>query len=380
MRTMKLFDNFEKQDLTIFEAMDSPFHILNTDASRACDRNTFESWFKDFPSSGQVDLRPRFRSHDMGNHEGAFFELFLHALFKKLECSMEVHPEIPSTTKRPDFRVRHGKEHFYLEATAVGQDRGPFTRNRNEEDVVRKLETLTSPQFDIVVDYEGELKQTLGRRDVRVPFEKLLNDHQPEDVQRQIEHGGWSAAPSEPICHDGWRLRGWLMPVDQQGDISDKNRQVRVHPAVGKFTNVVSPLRKALKDKAKKYASLDAPLVMAVQARDPFYNGKSNDMDLLLGDEQILYIENDSDWSSKFTRKPNGLWSCNKVREIDAVAIFQKADAFNVHYSSACLYVNPWKTDTVLPDVLFILPHAKVCDRAWKWSDGENIARILSLQ
>lgn len=339
-----------------------------------------EPWLGRFSSDEKVDLEQRLKKGiDAQEHQGAFFELFLHEFFSRLGCFLEVHPEIVADRTRPDFRVRYREKYFYLEGTNVGKMEGPFTRNNNEKKAIEDLGKLTSPHFDVLLDSKGDLKKTLSGHDVCLPFKKLLDDHQPEEVRRLIGQSGRKAAPSETIRHDGWYLRGWLHPTDPRSGVGGECRQIKLHPASAKRTTVVPPLRKALKDKAGKYPSLDAPLVVAVNARDPYYNGKSNDVDILSGDEQILYIENDSDWSSEVTRKDNGLWSRNQYRKIDAVAMFWGIDDLNVSRSSACLYVNPWKTDTVLPDVLFRLPHAKVRDDVWEWSDGEGIGQILGL-
>ena len=338
-------------------------------------------WLTRFPSDGKCDLKKRLRkSTDDQNHQGAFFELFLHELFWRLRCSLEVHPNISDDKAKPDFRVRYGEECFYLEGTNVGQSDGPFTRNKNEEDVIRKLETLTSPHFDIALECEGNLEKTLRRNTVCRPFERLLDDHRPEEVRRLIDQSGLRAAPSETIDHDSWHLQGWLHPIGQQGGVSRENRQISLHHAIGKFTNAVSPLREALKEKAKKYGPLDAPLILAVNARDPFYNDEPNDLDMLFGDQQIGYMVDDSVETSQVRRKDNGLWSLDRRCEIDAVARFRGIDDFNVPYSSACLYLNPWRPDTVLPDVLLRLPHAKVCDGTLKRSDGESIVRILGIR
>ena len=186
---------------------------------------------------------------------------------------------------------------------------------------------------------------------------------------------GRLATPSETISCGDWSLTGYLRPINQRGP-AEESRRIRTHHAAAKRTDVVSPLRKALKDKSKKYGLLDALFIVAVNASDMFYNGNENDLEIFFGDEQIVYFEKDSEWFSQITRKQNGLWS-DECQRIDAVVMFQKVDVLNLAYASACLYLNPWKNDTALPEVLLRLPHAKVNDGKMKWLEGENIARIL---
>ena len=378
---MKLFDDLEQDDQGSNKNQESPFDFLNKSGPHNFIRSILESWFKGFPTRGQADLRARFRSNDQQNHEGAIFELFLHALFVRLGCLLEVHPGVRGTTTKPDFRVRHGEEYFYLEATSIGRQQSVFTPNNNEEDAIQKLETLTSPYFNVLFNSEGELSKTLGKNTVCRPFKKLLNDHQPEEVRRQIEQGGRLAAPSETIKHGSWRLQGWLAPIShQQGGISDEDRRIKTYHAIAKRTDAVHPIRKVLEEKSKKYGSLDGPIVVAVNAQDPFYNGKLNDLDMLFGDEQLIYDKENPDRSPQIERKKNGLWSRSRRHPIDVVARFQRIDVFNLLHASACLYFNPDKTSTVMSDVLLRLPHAKVGNGEIRWVEGENITRILGIR
>ncbi len=119
------------------------------------------------------------------------------------------------------------------------------------------------------------------------------------------------------------------------------------------------PIQEALKEKVRKYRKLDAPLVVAVNARDMFYNGRENDMEVLFGRDC----------------KP-GVWP--RDSQVGAVLRFQRIDLWNLwHNPSACLYINPYNINAVLPDALFRLPHAKGCDGEMKWFEGEDIAQLV---
>ena len=97
---------------------------------------------------------------------------------------------------------------------------------------------------------------------------------------------------------------------------------------------------KSTKKKARKYGKLDAPLIVAVNARDMFYNGKIHDMEVLFGKERLLYSKENPDLPPVPDREPNGVWS--QDMGIDAVWRFQRVDILNFyHNASACLYINP---------------------------------------
>ena len=343
-------------------------------------RNTLESWFKGFPLRHRKDLRERFRSNEDQNHEGAFFELFLHELLSRLEFSLEVHPEIADAGVRPDFLVSREHRRFYLEATVTGQKSGPFTRNPNEEDVIKKLNTLTSPHFGITVQMEGRLSRTLSRQDVVRPFKDLLESHSVDEVQSLIDEHGSNAAPSQRIECGNWSLEGWLSPISPDKRMSGPPRQFVIGDHLGKYTDCATPVRDALKKKARKYRNLDAPLVLAVNTRDRFYNARQHDLEVLFGNEQLFYSKDNLDAAPRPGRERNGVWSCSRHSRIHAVLIFSKVDVWNLWKASACLYMNPHNTNAVLPDSVFRLPHAKGCNGKMEWFEGgEDIASLVGV-
>ena len=342
------------------------------------DLNKFGPWFDKYPLKHRKDLRERFRSDDDQHHGGAFFELFLHELLTRLGFSLKVHPKITGASTTPDFHVCHGDQHFYLEATVTGQVSGPFTRNRNEQDVINKLNTLTSMDFQIGIHMEGKLSTTLGRERVVRPFKELLNAHNPDEVQRLIDEKGPTAAPSRRIECRSWSLQGWLKPVALEKRGSSRAQQLVLDSYRALWTNPVIPVRKALKKKARKYGNLDAPLVVAVNARDMFYNGKDHDLEVLLGKERLLYSRENPDLPSVPDRELNGVWSQNS--RIDAVWRFQRIDFLNLwHNASACLYTNLHKTNVELPDALFRLPYANWYNGKMKWFDGEDLVQLIGV-
>ena len=374
--TESLFDSIERKPLSFENLLDSSFQYLNRYEWPAGERlrENFEAWFTRYPCEDQEELRARFRSSNSRTHEGAFFELFLHELFIQLGYKITVHPTISGVSTRPDYFVSYGDRNFVLEATTVGQKSGPFTRNRNEQDVIDKLNTLTSQHFYIGVHMEGELSKTQGRKDVIPPFQELLDSHDPDEVQSLIDRRDMYEAPFETIEHESWKLTGWLLPIDPDNrKIGVKRQQIVIEPYRATWTNSVTPAQKTLKGKAKKYGQLDRPYVVALNARDLFYNGRANDLDVLFGKQQLWYFQDHPDLPPKPSRGADGIWPhCN---QIDAVLMCQKADVWNLQNVSACLYVNPFgDRDPGLPENIFRLPHAKGCNGEMQWFEGEDIA------
>ena len=373
-----LFDDIEQHGFDHESPPKSSFRYLNEsdspDATRK--RKCLESWFNRIPSAAQSDIRSRLRSDDDNVHEEAFFELYVHELLIRVGCTLSVHPQTDGSDTRPDFLVRHGAHRFYLEATVVGRRAGPFTRSRNEQDVINKLNTLNSANFSIGVDMEGTLSRTLGLEQVTRPFKELLNAHEPDEVQRLIDEGGLHYAPSRSIECGDWALTGWLKPI------SSENRrrgiapqQIVIEPYQVKWSDSATPVRKALIRKARKYGDLSAPLVVAVNIRDAYYAGQISDLEVLLGDEQILSSHGHSELTPRTHYRGNGVWG--RTSKIDAVLRFHKVDAWNLTNASVCLYSNPRYKAGSLPDPLFRLPYAKAHHGEVRWFGGESPAQLV---
>lgn len=376
-----LFDNIGRSELKSDSPSESMFRDINHyDWPGATDiRNTLESWFENYPLQHRTDLRERFRSDDDQNREGAFFELFLHELLTRLGFSLEVHPEITGLRARPDFLVSRYNQRFFIEATVTGQRAGPFARNRNEQDVIDKLNTLASSHFGITVHKEGTLSRTLSRENVVRPFKELLESHDPDDVQREIDKHGRNAAPSQRIECGNWTLEGWLWPISPERQRNDSNRQFVIGHHRGAFTDCATPVRKALKEKSRKYRNLGLPLVLAIHTRDTYYKAPQHDLEVLIGDEQLLCSKENLNVLSSLGRRPIGVWSRGRGSQMDAFLSIQNVDMWNIRNASTSLYLNPKNTHTVFPDVLYRLPYAKGCNGKMKWFEGEHVAALVGV-
>ena len=85
---MHLFDAIKRESTTGASDLYSAFVAANQDGSLEGQdrRDKLESWFQKFPGDGKGDLRGRFRSKNHDDHDGAFFELFMHELPTNLRC------------------------------------------------------------------------------------------------------------------------------------------------------------------------------------------------------------------------------------------------------------------------------------------------------
>ena len=381
---LPLFDDLKRTDASSRQHNEPFFAYLNRSAhSDATEiRSRVESWFGGFPDKARGDVRGRFRANDDHAHRGAIFELFIHELLTRLDCTVEVHPEMPSTETRPDFFVRHKDQCCYVEATVIDPKESPFARNTLEEDAVAKINELSSPHFYIFAKVSGKLSKPLSREKVTRPFAELLDAHDPDEIQRLIDREGSFAASSQTIKCGSWSLQGWLEPIapGKRGD--DRSRTLVIGPARTEAHDSSTSVQRAVRKKAGKYGRLDAQLVLAANARDPFFD-KIAEMEALFGNERVTYFEERPDLPPKLGRKPDGVWIQGgfqpRYTRLAAVLVFRDLAPWNLCGVPNCLYVNPFAGNMKLPDALFRLPHAKGCDGKMEWFEGEDIGRLLGV-
>ena len=374
-----LFDDMKRTDASSRQPNEPFFAYLNRSADREATeiRGRLESWFGGFPVKARDDVRGRFREDDDHAHRGATFELFIHELLIRLDCTVEVHPKISGKNSRPDFFAHHGGRVFYVEATVIDSKENPL-----EEDVLAKINSLASPHFYIFAKVDGKLLSAPSREQVVQPFVSLLDAHNPDEVQCLIDEGGRMAAPSRKIECGAWSLQGWLVPISPAKRGDRKSRTLIIGPARSEMVDWSTSVQRAVRKKAGKYGALGAPLVVAANVRDPFFD-KESAMEALFGKEQITYVEERPDLPTKLGRKPDGVWIQGgyqpRYTRLDAVWMFSNVVPWNLCSMSNCLYVNPFARDMKLPDVLYRLPHARAHEYEIRWSEGENIGQMFGI-
>ena len=292
-------------------------------------RRWMEEWFPAFPAAHRDQLKRMLRSEDFSAFMGAYFELQVFAMLQRLGCRVEVHPRVSGTTGTVDFRVWHGQDSFYVEATVCGIGQGILCSNANEEDAVHKIrDALREPHSDVWLHATGELRTTLGKEQLARPIEHLLARYGPENVKRVRAEPRWRR-PQTSIRENGWRLDVELRPPiasDGRGRIYGPSRTGAVDGS--------SPLTIALSKKAydwgKKRLEQEAFLIAVNVCHSEFswYDGDA--MDIM----RALYCELREGYSREFRgglRRVTGVIAVNNAvlgnETSAAVRIFRNGDA-----------------------------------------------------
>ena len=333
-------------------------------------RCELERWYRRFPDP-QGDLRSRFRSDDT-NHDGAFFELFLHELFLRLGLSVNVQPKLEDGTT-PDFRVSGATGTAFVEATYLKQ---PFTTPPLEKPILNALNELGAEApsgIGLIVRFEGELKISPPLKRIKHSVLGWLNSLDPQTVH-------WDSDLTHTVAVDSrygnWKLRLEAVPR------STARTLILVGPTRTSNRNPEKDLRDAVDKKSHKYAGLQHPLVVAANMLSADQN--RTEISALFGPEALRLRRNSSTGeliSEGIVRTRQGLWFNNFLGQIrnsglNGVMVFRDLAPWTVADATACLYLNPYVVDLV-PNELRALGYASSVNGKLVRRTGERSARSL---
>lgn len=372
---MKLFDEFARSYKAPAGYGEPDFDYLNRSANEPIVgiRDLLEDWFSRYPTSEKRDLRQRFRSRNESNHSSAFYEMWLHELMICLGCSVNIHPTLSATNRKPDFLVRSPQGcDFYLEAIYVsGESVKQAKSNSRQNAFYDSLNYLKSPDFFINLDVKGSPASPVPAKKIRNWLEHELSQLNPRLVDHFLELRRIDLIPRWRFEHEGWKITCYPTP---------KPPELRGVPGVrtlatisfGGIIDSESPIRDAVLSKAKRYGVLDLPFVVAVNASDQFIS----DRDVLTA----LY-GSVSGWNEpELLNDSRGVWgSVNRPvwTRVSAVLVTMKLRPCKIS-GPACLYHNPWPRKPYIGELTRLSQIIPVNNRL-RTQRGEGVGSILGL-
>ena len=122
---------------------ESHFDYLNRSAHKWARtvRDTFESWYAQFPEAKKPDLRSRFRSDD-GQLLGASLEIVTHAILESVATDVGVEPDLAGG--RPDFEASYQGTTFAAESTVAHESDSTVSGTRRENTVKDLINSIDS--------------------------------------------------------------------------------------------------------------------------------------------------------------------------------------------------------------------------------------------
>jgi len=284
-------------------ATESSFHFLN----RAADpmwqsaRDVVEEWYTHYPDP-DGDLRARFRSDAISQHLAAWWELYIFTAFRRLGYNIEVHPEVPDTEKRPDFRVSTGAAGMYVECAAMAGDdvvenpaghawiRDCIDKGRNRDFMVQLEITGVGTDHPTVGEIVDPIEDWLATLDYDMLAE--LMDTSMDAAEQVFEFRDWEVRiVAIPVNEQSRGLERRLIAIDHTG-VREIDEAAKIHTVLQK--------------KGRRYGTLDEPLIVALLSWSSWGNEREI-TNALFGSLAVAYVENSTE-SPQLIRQQDGYW------------------------------------------------------------------------
>lgn len=264
------------------------------------------AWLRDrlshAPTPSLVDLERRLASRDDRQHYGACWELGLVSALHEHGCTIEAHPELPGTTRRPDWRVTLSSGlRFYLEATtAAWSDEEQSARMRRGQ-LYDALNKVKSDDHMLAVCVDGEGSTTPAGRSWRARTEQMISNWNYDEVSSARE----DALPEARIEDAGWSATLRPLPLRSDARGASGRRAVGVIGPEA-LTDPIPAARAALESKASAYGQLDAPFLVALNVLAPMVDDMV--VAAVLFGSPALAISRDGSKPDRPFRQPDGFW------------------------------------------------------------------------
>jgi hypothetical protein len=372
-----LFDDRARTRKEALRRGDGLFEFYDSCACPGYDelRSVANGWLARMPADDRDKLISRMRYGGDREFGAVLTELSLHAFILGSGCRASPHPEIPGTTKRPDYAVTDhtGAPLAYVEVTTVSPPEAQTSEVNRE-----------TPVYNAINGAKIPAGSALGYRLVRAG--KTSPSLRP--LVADIEH--WASdnaerAKTEEVSKT-FTAGEWVIELDlYAGDDASEPASQAIGVAVmrGGMIKPHKDLRAALDGKSRKYGALDKPYLIAVaDGKEQYFSEesvKSALTEAVLGDEIVQF----QDGMARLTHAKNGFWHGPKGprnRHVSGVLLLPDLGLWKLRERKRqpMLAVNPW-AERPLPEALRMIGRLEAEDSRWVFREGKLFADVIGL-
>jgi hypothetical protein len=329
-------------------------------------RGMLQEWWAAMPEATRAQVKRELQQETLGQHLGAFWELYLHQMLKGLEVTFE--PAIGTEDgrgDRPDFLVTGAGFSYWIEATVVlGEDAVRQDERARVEQLYAAIQRATNRDFLVAIALKHVGPSTPGKRLVRELDRWLGTLDADAELERLTDPE--EARAEKVISRDGWVFKVKASPKRRDlrgradlGVIGEKLEGWQVHRVEGervvefegfKRFDETSFLAKGLREKARHgYDVRDRPFVIAVLCGGLFADDRAL-AQALLGRIRYSVGSGDGSWTG------HGLWLDDKCRpqntHVSAVLAISDLRPSSCAIAEPRLWTNPWARVPLPPDAM----------------------------
>ncbi len=257
---MPIFDDVDRNNAAPAGHGESTFTFLNRIPGEYWEqvRLLLQAWASRIDHPGEYEsIRSRFRKADNYVFNSTFLELYLHECLLRAGYAVTIHPDVPGTSRHPDFYAERDGEGFYLEAISPAASDEVKGRAARTAQLYDSVNSIRSNNFHLWVT-----ELTTGARSVRVRqlrnmLEVWLDSLDPDDF---TEVSQW---PVKDWQCDDWHASFKAMPKATHHRTAHVEA-IGVYPATVQRVDDAPTILGALSKKHKRYGDLAKPYIVAI--------------------------------------------------------------------------------------------------------------------
>jgi len=258
-----IFDETRRTDVSPAEHGESTYEFLNRVAGDYWQhpRALMQTWLDGIAEAHDyTDLRQRFRSRDDEQFRGAFLELYLHECLVRAGYAVTIHPFVPGTSRRPDFRAERDGQVMFVEAIAPGASAEAKAAAQRRAVLFDTVNRLADPDFMLWLEDLEEGTSPPASARLRTDLRNWLSDLDPASIPDMTN------APTRRWQHDGWSVTFRAIPKKPEARGRRPNdRAIGVYGhGEASLIDDAPGIIKALSAKHHAYGDLGAPFIIAV--------------------------------------------------------------------------------------------------------------------
>lgn len=337
---MVLFDEVERTYTGPSNHNEEPYDYYTRSARPdvAIIRDVLNRWFMDYPDSEKFALKNAFRKQ----FDESFFELFVYQVFSHLGFSVDVHPALIHSSKRPDFLVISDTIHCYVEATVTkDKSKAQLAMGRKLNQFYDDFSAMRLRGFVLVID---ELiiksKNQPSAKPAVAHIEKTLAQHDSVALLSQLQAYGHDILPEIAFENDDLKLKVRAIPSDSDEDM----RPIGIYPHEAFVGGGEEALKKAIDYKGRRYGKLDKPFILCLNCLDIKSSGGLDWQNTIWGSLALAWSDNPSDRNEKFVLQNNGAFRDDKGPRLKDVSVIllTKVSPHSIPVANYCFYINPF--------------------------------------
>lgn len=346
-------------------------------------RQIIEALAREYPSAHFSEIKNRLFSRSDREFYSAFFELFLNSVFKRKGYQVQVHPDVPNSSSKPDFLVLGDECKFYVEARLVSETGSK--RSASERMLLSAIDQINkilhSTDYHLHLSVLDWPKNALPARAIARDLQAKLDSSNYNLLSKLLSE--------EPDQLPNWSYRcsgGHIvfqpLPIDPERRGKKIDRVIGSHMPPAEWSSSRERIKTALRKKSSKFGALSEPYLIAIRC-DSFID--DNDVvEALYGQEAVCipaWTGEETEIQSRFTRVANGAWASSRgfqFKRVSGVLACYELYPWSLPAAKWRFFPHPFANFPLGTDFDLSFPTALPGDDGYlHWNDGASPQSVL---